>query len=186
MTWEWAGYVEDTTDTFWGQGTPRNPGLNTLGQLHNELADNCILNVLIAGSSHVREMDEYLQPILSDATKKQVRVASICVPGGTVLHVQDKLADTDLSTYSAIITVAGGCSLYTKDNIRDASPKQVAGQLCALRCVLEQRLPGRPILISSVMYKTYPTEMVNRFHLTPNVVQTYNNTAHMLIAMCRA
>ncbi len=178
-------YIEDTTDLFWGRGTYAMPGKNVLGHIIARLAISGI-QILVAGSSHAREMDQYLEPILrenlaqSDPTRP-VCVDSMCIPGASIDKLRKKLLVTPLQQYRAVIILAGGCSLYDKHAKRIAAPSAVAKELEELQQELQRRTSG-PVLLSSLLLKVIPETMsqmeaASKYSLNYSTVKSFNNAA---------
>ena len=137
-------FKEDTFDTFWGRGR-HDEGLNTLGQLHMELRDSIQHRILIAGTSHARQLDSLIH---NEFLRHDFRAAVdlICMPGGQVAEVRSALEERDLSVYSVIFIICGGNNLYYKDGDVRMAPHQLVKELTALRDDVSTATMGKVIL----------------------------------------
>ena len=171
-------FLENTLDSFWGLGTRYRPGQNTLGRLHMDLRSKIEDRILIIGTSHTRNMDIYTHELLLEG-QHYTKCDVICMPGGIVSRVKDRVMREDLSAYSAILVICGGNNLFTRQGDIATPPKKLALELQDLQDYFARTYPStitvfapvfpRRVSIIPTIYPLPASHFVKRNKLTKYV-----------------
>ena len=156
-------FVEDTCHQFWGRG--KGNGQNTLGCLHQQVKKN-ISNILIIGSSHVRDLKKYIGPHHQEPTD----ITEICRPGSSIEDIITTVKAENLEKYHFIYIITGSNNIFTKKGETLTPTATIIEQLTHLHTYIRTNTLAT-IKISSIL----PRFHTNNSHWSRDLFFKYNN-----------
>lgn len=133
------------------------------------------MKVLLIGSSQARYVQHSLRSKLSAAKVTDTDV--ICMPGGLINQVRDRLLQLFLRQYFAIFIVVGGNDFFTKQGAVRSKPKQVTSDLCQLIDTATQAAPHAQIICSAILPRCHSTTNT-AYHKTTNSAYAVNKSTN--------
>lgn len=171
-------FIENTPNKYWGRGQ-NFQGQNKLGSLHSMIR-TAWRSVLVAGSSHSRDMDVYLEQEFRNLSLI-VTVETVCIPGGLIENVKAAVLSRDLTKYDAVIIVTGSNDLFTKQGVKRHSPKKVASDINALVSTIQSGDSTKVILTPVLPRATQdpPKGLLTRDHFKFSNLKTKYVNRHI-------
>jgi predicted NAD-dependent protein-ADP-ribosyltransferase YbiA (DUF1768 family) len=144
-------FQEDTKHPFWGG----RRGQNWLGRLHTEIK-TMGRTVLIVGSSHAREMANFLSTA-AEGNGGLFHFVDEPIPGATVDGIRRWITRNDLSAYDYIFPIIGSNDFYNKYGIHKADGKDVANCLKELFAEIQHKSPRSTVIRTAVLPRATDT-----------------------------
>lgn len=111
------------------------------------------MQILVAGTSHVRHMREHLLEVLKNTGSHEVKL--LCCPGGSIQQVACRLRHCQLTAYNLILVIAGGNDLFSKAGVRLQPADSVVQQLKDLHTFLTTTTNAR-VAMSTILPRMPP------------------------------
>lgn len=151
-------FVEDTGNKFWGIGN-NGQGQNMLGKLHEIIKKERKL-IFLVGSSHMRNMDNICVKLCT-TQNIPVSIDLLCIPGGRIVDMFNKVLSMNISHYDFIVMQIGSNDLYTKTGMQLLSPSDVILKINAVKEVFHSNCIGKVIVSPLLprMESKYPSSL---------------------------